>query len=62
MGKGFIWSTLRFCAWCYIIKYLLSDFFFCHERNYVDYNIVYDAGDTIEDVISSLQESPEKLF
>ena len=28
----------------------------------VDYNILYDAGDTIEDVISSLQESPEKLF
>ena len=24
--------------------------------------ITYDAGDTIEDVISSLQESPEKLF
>ena len=60
MGKGFIWSTLRFCAWSYIIQYLLSDFFVMKET--VDYNILYDAGDTIEDVISSLQESPEKLF
>ena len=30
--------------------------------SYADDNILYDAGNTIEDVISYLQESSEKLF
>ena len=30
--------------------------------SYADDKSLYDAGNTIEDVISSLQESPEKLF
>ena len=30
--------------------------------SYTDDNNLYDAGNTIKDVISSLQESSEKLF
>ena len=30
--------------------------------SYVDDNTLYDTGNTIEDVVSSLQKSSEKLF
>ena len=49
------------------LYYLISFMCFvsCNERNqftsYADDNTLYDAGNIIEDVISSLQESPEKL-
>ena len=66
MEKGFIWSTSRFCTWAYIIQYLLSDLFLVMKEteftSCADDNTLYDADNTIEDVISSFQESSEKLF
>ena len=61
MGRGSIWSTSRFCAWAYIIQYLSDLFLVMKETEFTSY-ADDNTGNTIEDVISSLQESPEKLF
>ena len=57
MGRGFIWSTSRFCAWAYIIQYLLSDLFLVMKEteftSYADDNTLYDADNTIEDSFSN---------
>ena len=49
-----------------LFNIFLSDLFlFMKETEfstYADDNTLYDAGNTIEDVISSLQKSSEKLF
>ena len=65
MGRGSIWSTSRFCAWAYIIQYLSDLFLVMKETeftSYADDNTLYNAGNTIEDVISFLHKSSEKLF
>ena len=49
-----------------LFNIFLSDLFLVMKEteftSYADDNTLYDASNTIEDVISSLQESPQKLF
>ena len=49
-----------------LFNIFLSDLFLVTKEaeftSYVDDNTLYDAGNTIEDLISSLKESSEKLF
>ena len=52
--------------WSILFNIFLSDLFFVISHtdfsSYADDNAIYDSGNSIDDVISSFQESAEKLF
>ena len=66
MGRGFIRRSVQGSVLRPILfNTFLSDLFLAMKKteftSYADNNTLYDTGNTIEDVISSLQESSEKI-
>ena len=66
MGRGFIRCSVQGSVLGPILfNTFLSDLFLAMKEteftSYADNNTLYDTGNTIEDVISSLQESSEKI-
>ena len=66
MGRNTFWRSTRLYNWAYFGTIFLSDLFLVINNSdfssYVEDNTIYDSGNSIDDVISSLQESAEKLF
>ena len=63
MGQNTFWRSARLYI---LFKIFLSDLFLVISNtdfsSYADDNTICDSGNNIYDVISSLQESAEKLF
>ena len=57
--QGSILGPILFIIFLRELFLVISD---TDSSSYVDYNTAYDSGNIIYDVISSLQESAEKLF
>ena len=67
MGRGFIRRSVQGSVLGPILfNTFFSDLFLVMKEteftSYADNNTLYDTGNTIEDVISSLQESSEKIW
>ena len=63
MGRNTIWSATG--IYSILFNIFLSDLFLVlkdTDFRYVDDNTIYNIGDSINDVIASLQDSSEKLF
>ena len=66
MGRNTFWRSTKLYTWVILLNIFLSDLFLVISNtdfsSYADDNTIYDSGNSIDDVISSLQVSGEKLF
>ena len=66
MGRNTFWCSTRLYTWAYLVYHFLSDLFLVISdtgfSNYADDNTIYDSANSIDEIISSLQKSAEKLF
>ena len=66
MGRNTFWRSTRLYTSAILFNIFLSELFIVISNTgfstYADDNTIYDSGNNIDDVISCLQESAEKLF
>ena len=66
MGGNTCWVTSGIYTWSDFIYHFSSDLLLSVQNvdfaSYADDNTIYDAGENIDEIIFSLQESSKKLF